>query len=540
MDFSILHDPLKRIISDFFDAVAKKYDIELGLILKTFEELQFKKNICSKCGIKGVYNYEDNDYGVRCIKCKDGSMVNLHTKKYTERRFRKKIEELGGKVMGKYKGNNIPVDCICPEGHSCNPRPSKIQQGRGMCIVCACRDPVTAEKNFRICIEEIGGKVMGEYKGNNIPVDCICPEGHPCNPRPASIQQGGGMCIVCACRDPVTAEKNFRTCIEELGGKVMGEYKRGDIPVDCICPEGHSCNPRPASIQQGGGMCIVCAKKDPVTAEKNFRICIEELGGKVMGEYKGTHIPVDCICPEGHSCNPMPGNIQRGRGMCIVCACRDPVTAEKNFRICIEEIGGKVMGEYKGAHIPVDCICPEGHSCNPMPGNIQRGRGMCIRCSLKGYSNVSIKWLNIISIENDIEIIHAINEGEHTIANSRFRADGYCKETNTIYEFDGCYWHGHECKYHPEKINSVSKKTFGELYEKTLKRHIFITQQGYNLVQIWECDFNAGKSYSKIVSAFSDKEIRIDEVDVIDDEILEFDEDLNDIFGTFDDTHYCV
>ena len=357
MDFSILHDPLKRIISDFFDAVAKKYDIELGLILKTFEELQFKKNICSKCGIKGVYNYEDNDYGVRCIKCKDGSMVNLHTKKYTERRFRKKIEELGGKVMGKYKGNNIPVDCICPEGHSCNPRPSKIQQGRGMCIVCACRDPVTAEKNFRICIEEIGGKVMGEYKG---------------------------------------------------------------------------------------------------------------------------------------------------------------------------------------AHIPVDCICPEGHSCNPMPGNIQRGRGMCIRCSLKGYSNVSIKWLNIISIENDIEIIHAINEGEHTIANSRFRADGYCKETNTIYEFDGCYWHGHECKYHPEKINSVSKKTFGELYEKTLKRHIFITQQGYNLVQIWECDFNAGKSYSKIVSAFSDKEIRIDEVDVIDDEILEFDEDLNDIFGTFDDTHYCV
>jgi len=26
------------------------------------------------------------------------------------------------------------------------------------------------------------------------------------------------------------------------------------------------------------------------------------------------------------------------------------------------------------------------------------------------------------------------------------RVDGYCLETNTVYEFLGCFWHGHTCQ----------------------------------------------------------------------------------------------
>ena len=39
-------------------------------------------------------------------------------------------------------------------------------------------------------------------------------------------------------------------------------------------------------------------------------------------------------------------------------------------------------------------------------------------------------------------------------------------------------------------MNKVTKKTFGELYNNTIKKEKFIKDQGYNLVVIWERDFD--------------------------------------------------
>jgi len=38
-------------------------------------------------------------------------------------------------------------------------------------------------------------------------------------------------------------------------------------------------------------------------------------------------------------------------------------------------------------------------------------------------------------------------------------------------------------------MNKRSKKTFGELYQKTLNREALIINAGYNLVVMWESDF---------------------------------------------------
>ena len=50
------------------------------------------------------------------------------------------------------------------------------------------------------------------------------------------------------------------------------------------------------------------------------------------------------------------------------------------------------------------------------------------------FSKISIKWLNWISDTNNIHIQHAMNGGEHTIPNVG-KVDGFCKVTNTVYEF---------------------------------------------------------------------------------------------------------
>jgi hypothetical protein len=58
------------------------------------------------------------------------------------------------------------------------------------------------------------------------------------------------------------------------------------------------------------------------------------------------------------------------------------------------------------------------------------------------YSKIAIEWLEYIMKKDKIFIQHAENIGEFNIPNTKLKADGYCKETNTIYEFYGDIYHG--------------------------------------------------------------------------------------------------
>lgn len=110
----------------------------------------------------------------------------------------------------------------------------------------------------------------------------------------------------------------------------------------------------------------------------------------------------------------------------------------------------------------------------------------CPKCAQFSYSKTAINWLQYLSYINNIHIQHYENDGEHIIKNSKYSADGYCEETNTIYEFHGCFWHGCPKCYKPDDINKVTKSYFKELYDKTIEREKFIQTQGYNLITIWE------------------------------------------------------
>ena len=55
-------------------------------------------------------------------------------------------------------------------------------------------------------------------------------------------------------------------------------------------------------------------------------------------------------------------------------------------------------------------------------------------------SNVAVTWLSYISEKEDLYIQHVRNSGEKRV--ERYSLDGYCEETNTAYEFQGCFWHG--------------------------------------------------------------------------------------------------
>ena len=55
-------------------------------------------------------------------------------------------------------------------------------------------------------------------------------------------------------------------------------------------------------------------------------------------------------------------------------------------------------------------------------------------------SNMALKWLSFITEKDDIYIRHKRNAGEKSVES--YFLDSYQEETNTAYEFHGCYWHG--------------------------------------------------------------------------------------------------
>ncbi len=115
----------------------------------------------------------------------------------------------------------------------------------------------------------------------------------------------------------------------------------------------------------------------------------------------------------------------------------------------------------------------------------------CKLCSkFKGYSNAQIEWLNYMAVKDNTFIQHIKNSlHEYKIGDTNLKADGYSKELNTIYEFHGSFFHGSPNIYNKDKINPVSKKTYGELYIKTIERENLIKSKGYKLKVIWEEDW---------------------------------------------------
>jgi G:T-mismatch repair DNA endonuclease (very short patch repair protein) len=47
--------------------------------------------------------------------------------------------------------------------------------------------------------------------------------------------------------------------------------------------------------------------------------------------------------------------------------------------------------------------------------------------------------------------------------------DGFCVETGTVYEFLGCFWHGHTCLPFREVTTASGGETLAERYEQTMQ-----------------------------------------------------------------------
>ena len=110
-------------------------------------------------------------------------------------------------------------------------------------------------------------------------------------------------------------------------------------------------------------------------------------------------------------------------------------------------------------------------------------------------SQIGFQWLHIEDQKlGGNRIKHAANGGEQTLMVEKYgkvRVDGYDPIKKTVYEFQGCEFHGcPKCKkqrhvktwHHPDR-------TIEEMYELTKKKTDVLRKAGYTVKVEWECNF---------------------------------------------------
>jgi len=101
---------------------------------------------------------------------------------------------------------------------------------------------------------------------------------------------------------------------------------------------------------------------------------------------------------------------------------------------------------------------------------------------------------------------HAGNAGEYRIPATGFFLDGYCQDTNTVYEFHGCFWHGCPQCYptRHEKHLRLCDRTMQNVYEKTQQKMELLHIRGYNVIEMWDCEWTRLKQTSPDIQTYVD------------------------------------
>ena len=122
----------------------------------------------------------------------------------------------------------------------------------------------------------------------------------------------------------------------------------------------------------------------------------------------------------------------------------------------------------------------------------------------KPHSFASMEWLYWINHQlrqernqHEDQLIHAHNQGEHSIRinGQLIHVDGFDPTTQTVYEFQGCFYHGCPTCFPNRDIRHKKHDdmTMRQIYELTQNRIQAIRDAGHPVVEMWECEWNQHK-----------------------------------------------
>ena len=332
----------------------------------------------------------------------------------------------------------------------------------------------------------------------------ICSKGHEwetsVNSRTGT---NGHGCPYCAGNLP-TADYNLALVFPEVA-KWWHPTKNGTVKCEdmlpksnqkvwWLCSKGHeyetAINNRVRSVDGG---CPYCNNK-LITDDNNLQKLFPNIAAQWHETKNGLLQPQNTApgsdkkvwwrCEKDHEWEAHVYSRTAGCG-CPYCSGR-MATAENNLLCVFPEIATQWNEEKNGNLKPenfapqsskkVWWVCLNGHEWITSINARAKGNG-CPYCS-KVVSKVGTAWLDELGITK---------REKHIKANSKwYVVDGIDFEINTIFEFLGDFWHGNPRRFNASDINKVNKKTFGELFSKTLQKFENLYLGGYTILYRWE------------------------------------------------------
>lgn len=221
----------------------------------------------------------------------------------------------------KYTSTKIDMLFLCPNLHSVMMKSTNFKHKPDFrsCKLCLGLDTQIAATNFYNNLKAISARPLEEYISPHVAIKCLCSQNHECYVKPSRLQQGSGICLICANRSSEAAATKFYQFIKDQGGYTLENYTKSKIRVLSVCNKGHICTPLPYSINSGGKMCFRCCQRCPEAAKERFEEEMERREYTIVGTYVANNQKVDYLCNKGHSDKATPTNVMTGFGYCSTC-----------------------------------------------------------------------------------------------------------------------------------------------------------------------------------------------------------------------------
>ncbi len=260
------------------------------------------------------------------------------------------------------------------------------------------------------------------------------------------------------------------------------DYQGADNFVDITCLIHGNFKQKPRNHLNGCG-CSSCGQisfknKKTITQETAFERLVEVHGDKYdysLFEYTGIENKIKVICKIHGIFEPTYLNHYHGKTGCFSCQFKSKEEYLDIFKTVHGNEYDYSLVEFNTVSDKIKIICSK-HGIFEQRLSAHKCGQTCPSC-VSFSSLEENKWLDSLKIPTLIRQYKLFKN--HIV-------DGYDPKTNTAYQYHGIYWHGHPDFFDQnEKHPHFKKKTFGEIYQRTLNREEAIRQAGYNLVVKW-------------------------------------------------------
>lgn len=405
-------------------------------------------------------------------------MKRTTTKEFIEK-SKLKHSDIYDYSIVNYINSNTKVKIICKKHGMFEQYPLNHTRGSG-CPSCKGVKKLSTkdfiEKSLKIHNNKYNYSLV-KFENNDSKINIICKEHGIFQQRVSSHLSGNG-CNKCKNDNRRTDKDIF---IEKSNLKhnniydySLVEYKTTNKKVKIICKEHGVFEKTPKSHYKQG-----CPKCSIITTEKFIEISKNKHNNKYdysLVKYEHSLKNVKIICSIHGIFEQIATSHIRGSG-CQECGKLGFSNIEFISMANLKHNNKYEYSKnsYEGLINKITIICPNHGIFQQRAGDHLRGRG-CKICGDK-YGIKEKNWLDSLDIK------------ERQVRIDKYIVDGYDPITNTIYEFNGDYWHGNPKLYKEYDMNKSCKKTFGELYENTISKEKELISLGYNVISIWESDY---------------------------------------------------